>query len=227
VTGPVVVLIPPSACGAGYFARLRRAVAGLADLRVVELPGHGRRFAEPLLTRARPVVLDVAARLDGPVDVVYGESLGAYVALALVDTLAQERPPRLLLASNSPPSVREPIDLAGVTSMATAAAVLRSMGGDVPDEALSDPAVAGQAYPLLRADLHLAQSFVDLTRGLAVDVALEVLAGTEDRALAGLEHWSRHTTVGCSLTRLAGGHLLSRTNPDAVAAAVLRATLTP
>jgi len=228
VTGPVVVLIPPSACGAGYFARVRRVVARHADVRVVELPGHGRRFAEPLLTRAWSAVVDVAARLDGPVDVVYGESLGAYVALALVDALpARARPSRLVVASNSPPSVRDPIDLTGVTSMATAAAVLRTMGGEVPDEALSDPAVAARAYPLLRADLHLSQSFVDLTRELVVDVPVEVLAGTDDVALTGLERWSRHTTAGCTLTRLRGGHLLSRADPDGVAATVLRTVPTP
>src|SRR5215467_12180084 len=97
---PSVVFIPPSCCGAGYFRRLRRTLANRVDFRAVELPGHGRRFAEPLVTQAEIVVADLAGMLGGRVDAVYGESLGAYIGLALVGMLDQGRPPLLLAAAN-------------------------------------------------------------------------------------------------------------------------------
>ena len=73
---PTVVFVPPSCCGAGYFRRLRRALGDRVDFRAVELPGHGRRFAEPFRTRADDVVRDIAGRLNAD------ERITAYVVEA-------------------------------------------------------------------------------------------------------------------------------------------------
>ncbi len=217
---PSVLFIPPSCCGAGYFRKVRRALADRVEFRAVELPGHGRRFAEPLVTQAKTVVLDIAGQLDGPVVAVYGESLGAYIGLALVGVLDQRRPPLLLAASNSPPSVQHRIRLEDIGSVESAAATLTAMGGQIPAELLSDPDLAERAYPMIRADLRLSQSFIDSTRALTVAADIQVLGGVDDPALTGLHHWARHTTGRCEVTRLAGGHLLSESNPAGVAGLV-------
>jgi surfactin synthase thioesterase subunit len=219
---PVVAFIPPSCCGAGYFRRLRRALAGRVDVRAVELPGHGRRYQEPLLTRAGPAVLDIAGQIGGRVDAVYGESLGAYIGLAVVEVLGQPRPPLLLAASNSPPSVRARIRIEDIGSIATAVATLTAMGGQIPAELMADRDLAERAYPMIRDDLRLAQSFIDATRQLSIAGDIQALGGAEDTALVGLEAWARHTTGRCEVTRLPGGHLLSATNPSGVAALVDR-----
>lgn len=214
---PLVVFVPPSCCGAGYFRKLRRALADRVDFRAVELPGHGRRFAEPLVMQAKAAVADLAALIGGPVDAVYGESLGAYVGLALAGALDQHRPPLLLAAANSPPSVRDRIPLEDIDSIESAAATLAAMGGRIPADVLADRDVAGHAYPLIRADLYLSQSFIETTRALTVAADIQVLAGVDDTASTGLQHWARHTTGRCAVTRLPGGHLLSETNPAGVA----------
>jgi surfactin synthase thioesterase subunit len=225
--GPAVVLIPPLCCGAGYFRRLRRALSDQADVRAVELPGHGRRFAEPFLTSAEDAVSDVLARIGGPVDAVYGESLGAYIGLAVAAALArgraQERPPVLIAASNSPPSVQRRIAPGDVVTLESAVATLTSMGGVVPDEALADAAVAASAFPLIRADLLLSGSFVDGVRTARAPGEVHVLGGESDSSLTGLRGWARHSTGTCTVARLPGGHLLARDNPSGVAAALLRA----
>ena len=74
---PTVAFLPPACCGAGYFRPLRRALADRVDFRAVELPGRGRRYQEPAVTQAAAAAKDVAARLGGHVDAIYGESLGA------------------------------------------------------------------------------------------------------------------------------------------------------
>lgn len=94
----------------------------------MELPGHGRRYAEPLVTSAPAAVADVLAQLDGPVDLVYGESLGAYIGLAVVAALGGGRRPALIAASNSPPSVQRTIAPADVDTLESAVATLTSMG---------------------------------------------------------------------------------------------------
>lgn len=220
---PVVAFVPPSCCGVGYFRPLRRALGDRIEFRPVELPGHGRRFEEPCLVTADAAVRDAVGQLGGPVDAVYGESLGAYVALAVAATLRQPRPPLLFAVSNSPPSVREPLDTAEVTSIESAVAVLTGMGGEIPAELVADPVLAAGAFPLIRDDLRLADSFVAGHRDTRSPGDIRVVAGLNDTASSDLTAWSRHTEAGCTVLRLPGGHLLSAANPSGVAEAVLDA----
>ncbi|WP_431042213.1 thioesterase II family protein [Streptomyces sp. P1-3] len=217
----MVAFIPPSCCGAGYFRRLRRALGDRVSFRAVELPGHGRRYQEPFLTEAGPAVDDIVRQLDGPVDALYGESLGAYLGLGVAAALGQSRHPLLLAASNSPPSVRQRIRTEEVRSIETAVAALTEMGGEIPAEVVSDPELADRAYPLIRADLLLSQSCIDLVRGATVAGDIQVVAGDADTALTRLESWADHTTGRCEVARLPGGHLLSSSNPSGVAGVVL------
>ncbi|OON71545.1 hypothetical protein B1H18_33320 [Streptomyces tsukubensis] len=218
---PTVAFIPPSLCGAGYFRRLRRALGGRIDFRPVELPGHGRRFAEATLTRADLAVADVTRQIGGPVDAVYGESLGAYIGLAVVAAAGQRPHPPLIAASNSPPSVRERIRTEEIGSIESAVAVLTSMGGEIPADLVRDPALAEQFYPVIRDDLYLSQSFIELTRSLTTAGSIRVLAGADDAASFRLEAWADHTTARCRVTALSGGHLLSADAPSEVADALV------
>lgn len=220
---PVVALVPPSCCGAGYFRRLRRALSDEIDVRPVELPGHGRRFSEPFLTSAHRAVSDVLAQLDGPVDAIYGESLGAYVGLAVASAMGPGRRPVLIAASNSPPSVQRNIDARDVDTLETAVATLTSMGGAIPAEVVNDPKLASGAFPMIRADLLLSRSFIDTTRTTAISGDVYVLGGESDGSLFALHTWARHTTGACAVRRLPGGHLLAGANPSGVAAALLNA----
>lgn len=218
---PTVAFIPPSCCGAGYFRGLRRALGERIDFRAVELPGHGRRYREALLTRAEPAVADVTAQLGGRVDAIYGESLGAYIGLAVAAAVRQGPYPLLIAASNSPPSVRERIRTEELRSLDAAVATLTSMGGEIPAEVLRTPELAERLYPVIRDDLHLSQSFIDLTRSMTAAGDIQVLAGADDAASVRLESWADHTTGRCGVTVLPGGHLLSAGDPSGAAEAIV------
>lgn len=217
---PTVAFIPPSCCGSGYFRGLRRALGERIDFRAVELPGHGRRYREALLTRAEPAVADVTAQLGECVDAIYGESLGAYIGLAAA-AAGQGPYPLLIAASNSPPSVRERIRTEELRSLDGAVAMLTSMGGEIPAEVLRTPELAERLYPVIRDDLHLSQSFIDLTRSMTTAGDVQVLAGADDAASVRLESWADHTTGRCGVTVLPGGHLLSAGDPSGVAEAIV------
>ncbi|MEV5413215.1 alpha/beta fold hydrolase [Thermopolyspora sp. NPDC052614] len=217
---PVVALIPPSCCGAGYFRRLRRSLGDRADARAVELPGHGRRRLEPPIIEAALAVRDVAERLSGTgVDAVYGESLGAYVALALTGILGV---PLLLVASNSPPSVRPPVAGGGVRSLEDAVAALTATGARIPEEVLTHPELAEQAGAMIVGDLRLSWSMIEATRAAKVGADVHVLTGAADPATIAPAAWAAHTTGRCEVSRIPGGHLLSATNPRGVADWIVR-----
>ena len=63
---------PPTGVAAHIPQQIRRLPA-------VELPGHGRRYRQQAITRAELAVRDIIDQLGEPVDVIYGESLGAYI----------------------------------------------------------------------------------------------------------------------------------------------------
>lgn len=227
-----MVAVPPSGHGAGYFHRVRRSLADRVDLRAVELPGHGRRHEERRITNAAAAARDTAGLIEGlgagPIDAVYGESLGAYLALATFPLLGRPRPPLLIVTSNCAPSVRDPIVVAGVESLETAVAAFAAAGAAVPAELVAqlreDPEVAARVVPVWRDDLHLSRSLAAATRELRIDADLVVVAGTDDTGPTWRPtDWSAHTVGRCATMRLAGGHLLSATNPAGVCEVVERA----
>lgn len=223
-SGPTIALIPPSCCGAGYFRKLRRALGGRVHAVAVELPGHGRRYLEPCLTDADRATADLAARLPKDVDAVFGESLGAYIGLAVVAATTAARQPLLLVASNVPPSEHPGIDTARVNSLGSAVAAFEALGARIPDDVLQKPDVARSAFPLIRDDLLLSHSYVAAGRATSITSDIRVAVGSDDAACArGVGGWAAHTAGSCEIVRLPGGHLLSSQNPDGVASVILQA----
>jgi surfactin synthase thioesterase subunit len=219
---PVVAFLPPACYGAGYFRRLRRAFDGRIEFLALELPGRGHRHLEPPITQATAAVADVAAQIgDRVLDASYGESLGAYLGLAVAATIKQPRPPLLFAVSNSPPSVREPVNLDHVNSIETAVAAMKALGGEIPAEVADHPELAGHAYAVVRDDLRLSQSLIESTRETTIAGDIHVIGGDDDTGLIQLGSWANHTKGSCRVARLPGGHLLSRRNPSGVAEAVL------
>ena len=216
-----MAFLPPACCGAGYFRLLRRAFGGRIEFLAVELPGRGRRYREPPITQATAAAADVAARIDGHVDAIYGESLGAYLGLAVAAMPGWSHPPLLIAASNSPPSARGRIETGQVNSIETAAAAMRALGGEIPAEILDHPELADSAYCLIRDDLRLSASLIDAARAAKIAGDIHVIGGTGDTGLTQLDSWASHTTGNCQVLFLPGGHLLSRRNPSGVAGAVL------
>ncbi len=223
-SGPTIALIPPSCCGSGYYRKLRRALGGRVNAVAVELPGHGRRYLEPCLTDAGLVTADLAARLPEHVDAVFGESLGAYIGLAVAAAATAARPPLLLVASNVPPSEHPGIDTARLDSLESAVAAFETLGARIPDDVLRKPDVARSAFPLIRDDLLLSHSYIAACRAASVASDLRVVVGSDDGACApGVDGWAAHTTGSCEIVRLPGGHLLSSENPEGVATVIFEA----
>jgi surfactin synthase thioesterase subunit len=218
---PVVAFLPPACCGAGYFSPLRRAFGSRIEFLAVERPGLGRRYREPALTEAAAGAADVVSRLGVHVDAIYGESLGAYLGLAVAARLSQSWPPLLIVASNCPPSVRGRIDTSQVQSIQAAIAAMRTLGGEIPVEVIDHPELADQAFRVIRDDLDLSQSLIGALRETRIAGNIQVICGDDDPAATQPEWWGAHTTGSCRVVRLPGGHLLSRANPSGVADAVL------
>lgn len=219
---PPVTLVAVAHAGASVTAYTPLA-ARLGDgvlFHGAELPGHGRRLREPLLTSVEAMALDVLAAtrhlLPGPY-AIFGHSMGALVAhgLALAIREAGLPPPRRLFVSgcSAPGRTRLPPGLATWESDAFWSFVSQYNG--VPTEFMAYPELLEIFEPILRADF---QAVTGYRPALAapLDIPVTVFYGLED-SLTGeeLSAWQAVTSLPLELLPFPGGHfyLLEQTGP--------------
>ncbi|MGW4407543.1 thioesterase II family protein [Nonomuraea sp. NPDC004702] len=199
--------LPHAGGGAAHFHRWR---AVLPDVEVVplELPGHGGRLAEPVVTDLDALVELLVGELSAAPFALLGHSFGALAAYELARRArAAGNPPAVLIVCgrNGPdtPPVESRLHTLPDDELL---ARLRRLGG-IPDE------VAGQAdllrlyLPAIRADLAMAHEHRGAA-GPALDIPVAAFGArddvlTEPRLLAA---WARQTTGPFELTLLPGSH---------------------
>jgi surfactin synthase thioesterase subunit len=162
--GPVVVALPYAGGSGRAFRPLHRRLPGDCVLAPVDLPGHGRRMAEPCLRDAEDVVVALLEVVDAlPLDrlVLLGYSLGGWLAYELAARLTEAGTPPVGLVvcgTRAPhtgighPSVADRRDGAEFLQEAVA------MGLAAP-EMLEVPGMAELFAAPLHADLAMVQSY--------------------------------------------------------------------
>jgi len=184
------------------------------ELYAAELPGRGRRLAEPPLRDLRAIVADLADGLPAsPMPfALFGHSLGALLAFELARESIRRggAPPIALFAAACPaphlPRRAPTYDLPD----AEFARTLARLGG-TPPEVLADPELTSLLMPALRADLELFDRY-EYAASLPLPCPIIVLGGASDRHVGSsdLDSWQPH---GCGFARhmFAGDHFFPRT----------------
>ncbi|WP_165988152.1 thioesterase II family protein [Streptomyces sp. YIM 98790] len=221
-----LLCLPHAGAGAGVF---RAWAAGLApDIEViaVRLPGRESRFGEPARTRLEDLVPGLleglAPWLDRP-HAWFGHSMGALLAFEACRRAAAaglRRAERLHVACHPAPRLLQK-RLAGVdwSSGEELTAGLEKLGG-IPRGVRDDPALAA-FLPVLRADLEVLRGY-RYRPGPPLDVPVSVYGGTRDDTVPAeeLDGWREHTTAGCEVRMLPGGHFFPREEPAGLLAAI-------
>jgi surfactin synthase thioesterase subunit len=145
--------------------------------------------------------------------------MGAWLAFELVRSLRQHnvQMPRLLFvaAARAPhlPLNEPPIHV--LTDEELVEAVDRRYGG-IPARVRNSPELLQLLLPSLRADLQMVETY-DFREEPPLDVEIVAMGGTADPAVsaAQLEGWRQHTTKGCSVRLVPGGHFFLFDGGDA------------
>lgn len=223
--GPKIVLFAPAGCGVGYLRPLVRALSARGATPLpLERPGHGRRWAEPPATSDAAVLAAVDTAVLATADVVYGESMGAYLGLLGCALLRQLSAPasqqRLVVCSNLAPSSRAPIAPPETGTALAVTAAFTAMGGQLPAEL--DPATVGErTVTRLGAEVELSRSLLERTRHASVDLPITAIRGREDANVSSGTAWRCHTTAALTCHTVPGPHLLSAHAPGAIAELIL------
>lgn len=194
---------------AASYLRWRRALPAFVEVVPVELPGRGRRRAEPFVHTLDMLLTDVQHSLGVPTGpfALFGHSLGASVAFAYAQRLRARSlaQPLVLFASAShAPGTR------GERKLAWSDHELRNellqLDG-TPASVLSSPELLELALPVMRADYQLSAALHRQLTPASIAAPIHVLAGTQDDIPPhALSAWSALTDGPFELTYFTGGH---------------------
>lgn len=218
-----VFCLPPAGGGAGGY-RGWGALAPALDVVAIELPGHGRRLAEPPTESMTLLVQSLASALEpwltDPPYTLFGHSMGGLVAFELARELRRRclpPPSHLVVSAVAAPSVRtRPERTPHPCTDADLTAELRRLGG-TPEAVLREPELLDLLLPILRADLKLCTDY-RFREEAALDCPITAMGGADDPTVAPdtLFGWAGHTTAGFDRIVLPGGHFYLDAHPVAV-----------
>ncbi len=178
------IIAYPFAGGSSYsYAKLSRDHAH--EWLVLDPPGHGSNMRQPLMHSIPEMVSallepTLRAAAGGPY-ILFGHSMGAYIALVMLDRLVElgaSLPQRLVLSGAAAPHSRALQHHAELPQQEFLAWVA-DMGG-ISAEVLAEPQLMELFEPILRADIGAAEAYVD-GHQRQHEVPVRVLLGREDR----------------------------------------------
>ncbi len=219
-----VYCFPHAGAGPSLFRTWQQDFPGDVEVVPVHLPGRERRFTEPPHFSVSDVVDAIAGEADRPFSF-YGHSMGgllAYEVTAQLHARDEPLPVSLHVGGCRAPHVRENGPLDGLSTLPDRELVARlgAAGGTSP-EVLAEPDLVELLLPALRADFAWLDAYVHEDRP-PIPVPIVSWLGDEDGAVPP-EHstgWERHTTAGCVVRTLSGGHFFLHEHTAVLAAAL-------
>ncbi|MER7578452.1 alpha/beta fold hydrolase [Kitasatospora sp. NPDC097691] len=227
-TGLPRVYCLPFAGGAAHFYRPWAEAARHLAVEVVpvELPGHGTRLRDPLVSGMAAMVdalcEEVLRPESGPFAIL-GHSMGAKIAYAVAEELERRPgatpPARLFVSGALPASAPEPKPLHDLPDEALMAE-LSEMGG-TPPEILANAELMEFMLPVFRADLTLLEQWHAEARS-QVSCPITAFAGRDDRIVRAelTAGWADHTSASFALQVHPGDHFFLREEMDAMLARI-------
>jgi medium-chain acyl-[acyl-carrier-protein] hydrolase len=182
----------------------------------VELPGRGRRLAEPPIRRMAGLVAALTPVIAPLLDTkfaFFGHSMGALIAFELARELRRRRglmPEQVFISGRSAPQVRDSEAATYALPEDEFRAELKRLNG-TPVEALENAELMSLMLPYIRADFELVQTY-KYYDDAPLRCRITAYGGLEDRAVTreALLRWQQHTQSQFSLHMLPGDHFFLR-----------------
>jgi external thioesterase TEII len=195
------------------------------DVIPLELPGRGKRHGEPLLKDfsqgANDMFRQIKQKLSTAPFLLYGHSMGCYMALRACNLLEKEGrlPLALVVSGNAGPGLpgREK-KRRHLMPREEFKEELRKIGG-VPEEFLENDDLFGFFEPILRADFEMAEEH-GMEDEPPVGAPLFALMGSEEEHAGKIANWSRFTRSAFRSEILSGGHFFIQKHPRRIASII-------
>jgi external thioesterase TEII len=193
------------------------------DVETLELPGRGKRVSEDLLKDFNLAALDIYNQLTKKLGssrfIIYGHSLGAYLALRVSNLLekAGKFPAYLIVSGNAGPESEddEKMYLLGQEEFISD---LEKLGG-VPPEIIRDKELFSFFEPILRADFELAESH-EMANEPAVKTPIFAMMGSQEEKAGEISKWEKFTRSRFNYEILEGDHFFIHKHPGKIAGVI-------
>lgn len=197
----------------------------LRDFEVIslELPGRGKRMMEPLVKNfdeaARDVYAQLLPKISSPIFLIYGHSMGAYLALRVANMLekAGKSPAAVIVSGNAGPGIKER-KKRYLMEPAEFKEELKNIGG-VPDEVLQDNELFSFFEPVLRADFEVAEN-TGMENEPPTSSPLFAMMGSEEDDVNEIANWANFTKSSFKHEVLEGDHFFIHKHPKRIAAVI-------
>lgn len=222
--------IPFAGGNAWAYRALERFVSPEITVDGLELPGRGRRSAEPLRGSldelANDVFNQIRARAVTGRYAIFGHSMGALLAYLAAHRLRRAglpRPEALFLSGSSAPASR-PVRQRHLLPSPEFAAMLRELGG-CPPQVLEDAGLFEFFEPILRADFKAVEAW-QRPEAPPLDLPFVVMVGDGDEVgAAEAAGWAAETTAPCRVLEFSGDHFFILRHWEAIGSTIQRQLL--
>ncbi len=190
-----------------------------AEVHALQLPGREDRFNETFIRQIEVLIehlMEILPFLHQKKDAIdhkpfifFGHSLGALIAFELTRKLQTENypiPSLLILSGARAPKAKRLVRNVYQFSDEHLLEEMKNLGGVAP-EFLQRPEILKEFFPILRADLEMAETYQSKKMTL-LNVPILALGGEDDSEVSAeeLNSWEKETTMSFESKFFKGGH---------------------
>lgn len=193
------------------------------DIQVIpiELPGHGRRFNEPLLDSIDEMSEDAYHQLseelgDTPF-AFFGHSMGTLIAYQVSQKLqrrAKPLPEILFMSGRKPPFLS--VDRVRYRLENEELLKELSIMGGITQEFLDSEELMALFLPIIRTDLKAVETYDYTEEKTIFDIKIHVLNGIDDpyTDINSMALWKLYSSKSCEVHNFPGGHFFIHEQPN-------------
>ncbi len=220
---PVTLFCLPFSGGNTYsYRKIETHLATFITPRPLELPGHGRRMKEPLLTDAHDMAEDLFQQMKPSLSspyAIYGHSMGTVLGyLVTRKILAEPLPPPvyLFMSGHGAPSVKSQ---EGDIHLLPDDQFLENViaYGGIPREVAAEKELMALFVPMMKADFKALAEYT-YTPAERFDIPITVMIGTdEDISREDAFAWQDLTRRVITVKEFSGGHFFMFDHAEEIA----------
>lgn len=216
---------PYAGGSAAIFNGWRKILDKNLDLQAVELAGRGKRIFDPLYESIQDAVEDVfkmikAELLAGPFGF-FGHSMGCIIAFELAHKLRKiggPQPSFVFFSGRGAPQVVRPDEKEKYYLLPDDEFRNRVLElGGTPKEFFEHEELMAVFLPMLKRDFQISETYESSRQVDPFNYPIHVMIGKDEDINAEQMHgWKDHSSQGCTIHYLAGGHFFINEQPESV-----------
>ena len=204
---------------AKIYEKLKDHLCESIGLHLLELPGRGIRYDEPLCESIDDMVNDsyslISRRLDGFPFAIFGYSMGSLIAYELAHKFRQnQKLVHIFLCAREAPHIcyKNKTKLSEL-SYNDFKNEIASLGG-TPKRLLENSEMYTFFAPILRADYKAWENYTFSKKTSKIACDISVLYGKNDNSISitNMEEWQKNTTGQCNIYQFDGDHFFIFSN---------------